>query len=1320
MASVFVGDLPSNVNESELYQKFSQIGTVLSVKLCRDFESGTPLGYGYVVYQEYEDAEKAVETFNFDVLQNHNIRVIMADKINLCQFMQGHVFVKNLDRSVDSNILYRAFSSFGKIIACKVPQGKKCSKCHGFIQYETETDANSAINNMNGAMFYGKKIFVGHFLHRDQRDTPTDTPPGTPSASAPATSLRTVYIKNLGPTVDSVFLKITCSPYGDVSNVKIIRDADGSSKGFAFVTFKKVEEAVKAIEMLNGKEIDGRVLFAGPAMKKSGRKSQQLPQYPAEHEFREIVIEDCLDIVNDAQTKLPEQHCPSQQVSSQRIPQSSTSYTKQFCLLPAMLPHKQQHGFQFSAQNQEQGIVLTSLAPESFENTNQVLLLPQIRPQHQHPIQHHLSQLPLSSQVSQQLPQSLQAIQIPLTSQHLQQTQPTQYIKYSQIPQPQQPPQYLQQPQQHQQPSQIPQPQQPLHHLQQPQLHQPQQHLQPSQILQPQQQPQHAQQQPQHAQQQQPHQPQPPLHHIQQQQLPQPQQPPQYLQQHLQPSHIPQPQQPPQHLQQLPQHHQQPSQHPLNDSLNQHQPDHQDSLQILPHQQDTNPTRYLEEDLVEKSDTPTHPHQSSVPENSIPPAAPPGVNLYVKHLDDDVDDVILKGMFSKFGEVISAKVMMEGEKSRGFGFVCFARAEDAARATRDMRRRVDDVNRKPLYVAPAQRKEERQAFFREKLKSRQNETRSAETEASQKCSAFLQSIKEQDIPESQRTSKEAALHFPGGDISNSTPKVDHAARSESILAGDPIHGKLGCSLYSNSDGQTPDSQNVQVNKFHNLHRPFPKRNNFYNFECFNVENLRTPLIKPTRMTNPNEENTLLSNNRIESESNSSLPGNLSDENEQNLGTSILNNINSILSTKTALSPKSASEIPGFRKTNFPWKGNETADSIFSFGKTIYSETCTENCKKPLSPIGSKFSFSDRKNSLNRSFVEKPRPNQNSSLRPRPNSKLTPLVCESKEDTTKPSKTSNDETVFCFSGSTQNIPNRFILKRDFPIFDTLQDSQNVANFTKSVVHESPSPRAPSPSTISKSTSSSEIFTFSGSGNSDVTQIVLDPLKSPQGQHPYCNNEPGLRRSSNALKRRSDSSFEADAEEFGLNSFTPWPAKRRMIAPLHEAEPIEEVRGSSPSFDIPGYGHLSLRLMSGWPVEQQKMTLMDPVKASLKDILQEMLETDDQVSKSNQEQHLSQIVQELVYRNWTVTSLSERLMAMIMEMDVGEILNLLQSKDLIVYLILEGLTQIHNYQDETQPPDRENTTSVVEVDHTSTLPPADEPEPDNDPPTNTSDL
>lgn len=85
-----------------------------------------------------------------------------------------------------------------------------------------------------------------------------------------------------------------------------------------------------------------------------------------------------------------------------------------------------------------------------------------------------------------------------------------------------------------------------------------------------------------------------------------------------------------------------------------------------------------------------------------------GVNLYIKNLDDSIGDEKLKELFSEFGTITSCKVMRDPNGiSRGSGFVAFSTSEEASRALAEMSGKM--VVSKPLYVALAQRKEERRA-----------------------------------------------------------------------------------------------------------------------------------------------------------------------------------------------------------------------------------------------------------------------------------------------------------------------------------------------------------------------------------------------------------------------------------------------------------------------------------------------------------------------------------------------------------------------------------------------------------------------------------
>ena len=94
-----------------------------------------------------------------------------------------------------------------------------------------------------------------------------------------------------------------------------------------------------------------------------------------------------------------------------------------------------------------------------------------------------------------------------------------------------------------------------------------------------------------------------------------------------------------------------------------------------------------------------------------------GVNLYIKNLEDDVDDEKLRGEFEPFGAVTSCKVMRDDKgTSKGFGFVCFSSPDEATKAVAEMNNKI--IGTKPLYVSLAQRREVRRQQLESQIAQR--------------------------------------------------------------------------------------------------------------------------------------------------------------------------------------------------------------------------------------------------------------------------------------------------------------------------------------------------------------------------------------------------------------------------------------------------------------------------------------------------------------------------------------------------------------------------------------------------------------------------
>lgn len=79
----------------------------------------------------------------------------------------------------------------------------------------------------------------------------------------------TVYIGNLNYQKDELELRNLFRKYGKVARVKLMRDPKTNlKKGFGFAQMPNKEDAQKAIQELNGKQLDGRTLKVSMANNK--------------------------------------------------------------------------------------------------------------------------------------------------------------------------------------------------------------------------------------------------------------------------------------------------------------------------------------------------------------------------------------------------------------------------------------------------------------------------------------------------------------------------------------------------------------------------------------------------------------------------------------------------------------------------------------------------------------------------------------------------------------------------------------------------------------------------------------------------------------------------------------------------------------------------------------------------------------------------------------------------------------------------------------------------------------------------------------------
>ncbi|XP_063046626.1 polyadenylate-binding protein 1A-like [Engraulis encrasicolus] len=265
MTSLYVGDLHPDVTEGMLFEIFRHAGAIRSIRLCREKITRRSFGYAYINFKQPADAERALDIMNYEKIMGRPARMMWSQRDpSLRNSGVGNIIITNLERSIESRALHDTFAIFGNILSCKVVCDENgYSKGYAFVHYETQEAANRAIEKMNGLLLDDCKVFVGPFKSRKDRET---------ELGARAQNFTNVYIKNFGEEMDDERLRQIFGKFGPTLSVRVMVDQRGRSKGFGFVEYKYHADAQKAVDAMNCKELNGKLVYVARAQKKTQRE----------------------------------------------------------------------------------------------------------------------------------------------------------------------------------------------------------------------------------------------------------------------------------------------------------------------------------------------------------------------------------------------------------------------------------------------------------------------------------------------------------------------------------------------------------------------------------------------------------------------------------------------------------------------------------------------------------------------------------------------------------------------------------------------------------------------------------------------------------------------------------------------------------------------------------------------------------------------------------------------------------------------------------------------------------------------------------------
>ena len=168
------------------------------------------------------------------------------------------LYVGNLCPTVSEELLFALFGSFGQILGCKIIHDPG-NDPYAFIEFGDRASAGAALAAMNRRNCLGREMKVNWASTSGGHQVKLDL-----------SKHFHIFVGDLSPDIDQQKLREAFESYGEISDVKIMKDPITlAHKGYGFVSFMNKIDAEGAINKMNGQWLGARKIRTNWAIRKT-------------------------------------------------------------------------------------------------------------------------------------------------------------------------------------------------------------------------------------------------------------------------------------------------------------------------------------------------------------------------------------------------------------------------------------------------------------------------------------------------------------------------------------------------------------------------------------------------------------------------------------------------------------------------------------------------------------------------------------------------------------------------------------------------------------------------------------------------------------------------------------------------------------------------------------------------------------------------------------------------------------------------------------------------------------------------------------------